>query len=538
MTGIKRWIILIPILTGLISSEYFLWEYSGRKLETIFGSGVVNDQMAKNVRESMTTTELETFLKEMGGSQEVVIMCYKELAEKEINLASICRKMDDLEKEEDHLQRASGYYWTILETYPEGFDIIEISRKLYGIIDIQDHFEVGRLVELLERFIQRGRDPIHHRSVLGFLAELNHDLKKFSRERVYLEELIYKEKSDDYQRFIDLMKVYLAVNELDLAESIYSDHLRDQIIGNAAIFDASLDMANVLFRRDRTEKAMEISAYLFLRAEDDQRRVQTASQTLQHLAKQDREEAESMAAEMKQKLNEEEWRHVFDGELWVLGLRDSTVKKQYRVERVRRNRIRVDGRLTESCWNDNFMDRFMEDAGVELTREPVKAWIRYDSERIYFAFHCEDPDIEHLVADNGALETSIWKDDCVEIFIDTQRSYRKYHQFIVSVAGRKADWYNRLASYQNDRIDAKIFINKEAKYWEAEIAFYIEDLAGASAIPKGTVWTGNVCRDGYYPEDPDKPVEEFFEEYYYASYWSDCQSDNHQPQRWAYFVFE
>ena len=142
------------------------------------------------------------------------------------------------------------------------------------------------------------------------------------------------------------------------------------------------------------------------------------------------------------------------------------------------------------------------------------------------------------MADNGANENSIWKDDCVEIFIDTERNYRKYHQFIINVAGRKADWYNRLATYTNDRIEAKISINKEKKYWEAEIALYFEDLTRASTVAPGTVWTGNVCRDGYYPEDPDKPVAEFFDEYYYASYWSDCQGDNHQPQRWAYFIFD
>ena len=71
-----------------------------------------------------------------------------------------------------------------------------------------------------------------------------------------------------------------------------------------------------------------------------------------------------------------------------------------------------------------------------------------------------------------------------------------------------------------------------------EIALDMAELTGKDRLPvKGTVWYGNLCKNGYLPEKTGRPVEEFFDEYYYAGVWCYTRGDNHRNQDYGYLIF-
>ncbi|MFC1582027.1 hypothetical protein ACFL4W_00675 [Planctomycetota bacterium] len=531
----RAFLLIIPIFLGVAFSEHFLWEYSGKKLETLFGGGIVNDQIAKKVRDDMSTGEMESFIRDMAEDPRLAILCYKEMAEKEINLASVCRKLKRLARERMHLERAAGYYWTILESFQDGYDIIEISKKLFNVIDARSTYQLKRLAGILENLVAGRRDPLHHRSLLVFLADLNHRLGNFQKERSYLEKLIYEEDCADYDFFIKLLKVYLELKEFDLAEAIYRQQLLEAFDSDLAVYDALLDLVGVFFRHGLKDQAIEVAGVLYEKAELDEERVQVASQMLRHLVRLSPSEAAEAVPVYRRDLTDPDWIAAFEGELWALKLADTTGQNHYYVDRIKKGSVKIDGLLTESCWDDNFVTDYVTEKGPPLDDEPVKTWIKHDGERLYFAYHCVDPDIENLEV-AATAEGTIWQNDAIEIFLDPDRSYRYYYQICIDVKERVFDGYKQDLSWVCPSLERKVVINRKEGFWTMEIAMNFRDLAPGLKV-RGSVWIGNVCKDGLYPLERGVPFEERRQNYY-AAYWSDCRGDNHQPEFFGYFVMK
>ncbi|MFH1706978.1 MAG: hypothetical protein ABIF71_03555 [Planctomycetota bacterium] len=532
----RRYLLFLPVLAGIIVSEHYLWETSGKKLEVVFGSGVANDQMAEKIREGMSTGDLEGLLANDPVNLRLQIRGLMELAEKQIGTAAQFRKKRQPAAELAAQRSAAGCYWTILEKYREGYDIMDITGRLIQLIPVEDAAASRRLAGLFEGQVGEAAHAVNREPLLALLARLYNRLGDAARERACLEELVAQGRTSDPQVIIDLVKACLRMGDSERAWDLYTKRLRDLLGSNDAVYDAGLDLVEVFFREQRTEQGLGVARDLERLAVNDQRRVQVAACVLRQTVGLDRARAEALYQEFRGRLTETEWIRLLEGEAWVLGLAPATVKKYYYIDRVAPGAITIDGRLTEPCWDANSMIDFVDDDGVPLTTEAVKAWIRTDGERVYYAFHCTDPDLAHLMVQYGLTEDEVWKDDCVEIFIDTRRTYRICYQFVFNTEGRKGDYYNKNIWYECPRLERRIHIDREGGYWSIEAALYPADLEGGVCTP-GTVWYGNVCKDGYLPEKPGRPTAAFFDEHYYAGVWSYTEGDNHRLQNYAYFIF-
>jgi len=111
---------------------------------------------------------------------------------------------------------------------------------------------------------------------------------------------------------------------------------------------------------------------------------------------------------------------------------------------------KIDGRLDDECWRhalhiSNFISEFGQPANIR-----TQAWLARDDKNLYLAFCCAEPDRQSMVLRQLERDVMVWRDDCVEVFIDGNHDHDSFYQIIVSALGVEAD-----LSYQNGKADFK-----------------------------------------------------------------------------------
>jgi len=87
----------------------------------------------------------------------------------------------------------------------------------------------------------------------------------------------------------------------------------------------------------------------------------------------------------------------------------------------------------------------------------------YDKENLYFLFFCEEKNMENVVAFHSGPD--VWKDDCIEIFIDSNLDETTFFQFVVSVSGEKYAWGINTENIKGWSAE----VTRGSNYWKAEI---------------------------------------------------------------------
>jgi hypothetical protein len=101
------------------------------------------------------------------------------------------------------------------------------------------------------------------------------------------------------------------------------------------------------------------------------------------------------------------------------------------------NTITIDGILSEKAWKNSSSIEF---SNLSISDNQVKAYSVWDSTNIYFAFEVSDQSVDSI---NTTKDSSVWRDDGIEIFIDTLNNKNSvmqiddYH-FIINT--NKAVW--------------------------------------------------------------------------------------------------
>ena len=86
-------------------------------------------------------------------------------------------------------------------------------------------------------------------------------------------------------------------------------------------------------------------------------------------------------------------------------------------------------------------------------------------------------------------------------------------------------------------LEFEVSINEEKKYWEMEIVFPFKSFKLKENPKKGTVWYGNLGKDGYYPGKVPDPSDPDYNKYYYSGVWCYTYGNNQRVQDFGYFVF-
>ncbi|RME23841.1 MAG: hypothetical protein D6806_10580 [Deltaproteobacteria bacterium] len=164
----------------------------------------------------------------------------------------------------------------------------------------------------------------------------------------------------------------------------------------------------------------------------------------------------------------------------------------------------ADGMLEERCWKRAMaLGPFTPPGGSGRPSQKTIARIGWDTANLYVAFECEDADIRSSYHERDA---PLWREEAVEIFLDTDADGKDYVEIEVSPnrttfdayfaarrAGRRLDW--------NPRMQVGVLVrgtmNKPADHdigWTAEIAIPFDELPGKVTRPPRAGWKVNMYR--------------------------------------------
>lgn len=165
----------------------------------------------------------------------------------------------------------------------------------------------------------------------------------------------------------------------------------------------------------------------------------------------------------------------------------------------------IDGSLDDRVWRgaaeaEGFM---VLDGDGERAEADTRALVCADSEALYIAFECEEPNIGGLVRAAREDGHAVWSDDCVEVFLDTEHDRSGYVHLGVSASGAK--WQDRRpgARFNTGWFDpggtgdlpmpewtAAASVGEDR--WWAELRLPFAEVGGRPE--PGETWGANFCR--------------------------------------------
>ena len=144
---------------------------------------------------------------------------------------------------------------------------------------------------------------------------------------------------------------------------------------------------------------------------------------------------------------------------------------------------KLDGVIEASEWQGVTTGNLPELKSRKAPSQPTKWYAGCDGEHLFFAFHCEEANVDKIrrrFTHSEERDNAIYTDDCIEIFVDTFGSDKDglFH-FAINTAGIIYDAFNGDSAFQSDM---KVACRIDKAFWELEVQIPFADL-GIS--PKG-----------------------------------------------------
>ena len=164
----------------------------------------------------------------------------------------------------------------------------------------------------------------------------------------------------------------------------------------------------------------------------------------------------------------------------------------------------LDGDLTDPVWANapELTDFLVLQGKGELAGVQTSARLLWDESALYLAFDCEEPNMAGVLATATGEDPHVWSDDCVEVFLNTERDSSGYVHLGVGAGGgvwqertigreRYPNWYTwRSAELPVPQWEAAVQRGEDR--WTAEVRLPFDELGGTPG--PGTVWGLQLCR--------------------------------------------
>ena len=174
----------------------------------------------------------------------------------------------------------------------------------------------------------------------------------------------------------------------------------------------------------------------------------------------------------------------------------------------------IDGSLSVGEWKTATRGfPFFLESGTAFPSKKAEFFIAFDNEKIYVACLFDEPQTEKIRRESKDKErdsSQVWRDDCVEIFIDPNRTGTEYYQFAVAETGVQFDAKQKDVEWNAEWTSA---VETSSGQWRVELAIPFKSL-GVDAPKAGDTWGFNVSRN-------DVPSREY-------SQWSLTDGDSHR----------
>lgn len=184
----------------------------------------------------------------------------------------------------------------------------------------------------------------------------------------------------------------------------------------------------------------------------------------------------------------------------------------------------IDGKLDDECWQDKeaITGFLLLRKGLSKAKEQTIARLAYDKENLYLGVTCSESNMNKIKATHKKRDSNVYGDDCIEVFLDSEKKGEKYYHIVVNSIGTIYDAINLRRDWQGSyEIGTKI--NKDS--WTLEMAIALKSIS-ISEIKAGDRWNFNICR-----ERRVEPKE-------YSSYALLLRSGFHTPARFWTIEFE
>lgn len=164
-------------------------------------------------------------------------------------------------------------------------------------------------------------------------------------------------------------------------------------------------------------------------------------------------------------------------------------------KKIKPGEIKVDGKPDEPVWQDasSAID-FLDLANLKKSAKQTVVKTLWDGEKVYFSMICAEPQPEKIRAD----EPKIWKNDCCEVFIDTDIDRKTFYHLIVDVNGNPGYLALEPPKYYRNAeplsIGIKAASSRKPDGWQIEISIPLKDI-GLEGIKEGTTVGINFTRE-------------------------------------------
>ena len=107
----------------------------------------------------------------------------------------------------------------------------------------------------------------------------------------------------------------------------------------------------------------------------------------------------------------------------------------------------IDGLGDDACWPDApLVDAFTRPLSQRAPEKAVSARVCFDADALYLLFTCREPEPERLKAGAADGGGDVWRDDCVEVWLNTSTGQLNLDQFICNAAGARDTVRTRLST--------------------------------------------------------------------------------------------
>ena len=150
---------------------------------------------------------------------------------------------------------------------------------------------------------------------------------------------------------------------------------------------------------------------------------------------------------------------------------------------------KLDGKLDDACWQTaGAATDFLLDSGKGFPSDRTTARLCFDGDFLYVGLECMESDYGSVKALVRNHDGSVDSDDDIEIFLDTSRDRRSFHQFLFNTVEARGDLLSGNAAWD---CDWTARVAKAADRWTAEVAIPLQALGGAKV---GDEWGFNIGR--------------------------------------------
>lgn len=151
------------------------------------------------------------------------------------------------------------------------------------------------------------------------------------------------------------------------------------------------------------------------------------------------------------------------------------------------DQVTVDGDLSEPAWaKASPIGDFALVSGGEPQAQ-TRAWLFRTSESLCLGVECDEPFTSMLTAGIAQDGGEVWKDDCIELFLDPKLDRSTFRQLVVNSLGKVLAVDSTGAKWQPKvKVAAKVMADR----WRVELVLPLEDIQATA-----TTFGFNLCRE-------------------------------------------